>query len=114
MPARSGQALRDAYGALSWDAYVQGKLDNLDPLIGHWPGGVARSIAAIFGYGSWDPAGMRWGDFFQLLPSLHALFVRADLRGAAASVSEGASSGRSAMPCCACSSRSPRSSPCSC
>jgi hypothetical protein len=67
-----GTALRDAYGALSWDAYVQGKLDNLGPLIGHWPGATARGIAAIFGYGAWDPAGVRSNDFFHLLPSLHA------------------------------------------
>jgi len=67
-----GTALRDAYGALSWDAWVQGKLGNLGPLIGHWPGGVLRSIAAIFGIGSWEPAGMRAADFFELLPSLHA------------------------------------------
>ena len=67
-----GTALRDAYGALSWDAWVQGKLGNLDPLIGHWPGATARSIAAIFGHGSWEPAGMRSDDFFYLLSSLHA------------------------------------------
>ena len=67
-----GTALRDAYGALSWDAYVQGKLGNLNPLIGHWPGATARGIAAIFGYGAWDPAGVRSNDFFQFLPSLHS------------------------------------------
>ena len=67
-----GTALRDAYGALSWDGYVQGKLGNIDALIGQWPGPTARSIAAIFRLGSWEPAGMRSNDFFQLLPSLHA------------------------------------------
>jgi hypothetical protein len=66
-----GTALRDAYGALSWDAYVQGKLGNIDAVIGHWPGATARSIAAIFRLGSWEPAGMRSNDFFHLLPSLH-------------------------------------------
>jgi hypothetical protein len=66
-----GTALRDAYGALSWDGYVRGKLGNIDAVIGHWPGPTARSIAAIFRLGSWEPAGMRSNDFFHLLPSLH-------------------------------------------
>ena len=70
-----GTALRDAYGALSWDAYVQGKFGNIDALIGQWPGATARSIAAIFRLGSWEPAGMRSNDFFQLLPSLHVYSV---------------------------------------
>ena len=66
-----GQALRDQYGALSWDAIVQRRLANLDPLIGLWPGPTISDLIAIFGYGSWNPAGTRWNDFFRLLPSLH-------------------------------------------
>jgi hypothetical protein len=66
-----GQALRDQYGALSWDAIVQRRLANLDPLIGLWPGPTITDLIAIFGFGSWNPAGTRWNDFFRLLPSLH-------------------------------------------
>ena len=67
-----GQALRDQYGALSWDAIVQRRLANLDPLIGLWPGPAIQDLIAVFGYGSWNPVGTRWNDFFRLLPSLHA------------------------------------------
>ena len=67
-----GQALRDQYGALSWDAIVQRRLANLDPLIGLWPGPTVADLIGIFGYGSWNPVGTRWNDFFRLLPSLHA------------------------------------------
>lgn len=66
-----GTALRDQYGALSWDAYWQGKLQNLHPLIGNWPGEALGGIAASFGYGSSYLPGLRSNDFFYLLPSLH-------------------------------------------
>ena len=97
-----GQALRDAYGALSWDAWVRGKLGNLDPLIGHWPSATARSIAAIFGYGSWEPAGMRWGDFFYLLSSLHAYSFALICALLLLPFLEARAASSNPTPCCAC------------
>ena len=74
MTARSSQALRDSYGALSWHDYWHGKLAEpacadrvpgrsglLDPLVGPFTGEHGRRQAFA-------------ADFFALLPSLH-LFV---------------------------------------
>lgn len=72
-PRSFGQALRDQYGALTWGNWVQNKLANLYPVIGHWPQETLAGIAAAFDYGAWNPVGMRANDFFQFLPSLQAV-----------------------------------------
>jgi hypothetical protein len=62
--------LRESYGALSWHDYLQGRLTNLTPLIGAWPGNLFDPLIGPL-YGSWAPEGIRATDFFYFLPSLH-------------------------------------------
>jgi hypothetical protein len=64
------QALRDSYGALSWQDYLQGRAANLQPLIGSWPKGLLDPLIGPF-TGHWTPVAIRDADFFRLMPSLH-------------------------------------------
>lgn len=63
--------LRDSYGALSWNDYVSGRLENLSMLIGYWPSHTVRTTIAILTGATWNPDGTRGADFFQFLSSLH-------------------------------------------
>ena len=68
------QALRDSYGALSWQDYVQGRAANLQPLIGSWPKELLDPLIGPF-TGRWSPTAIRGADFFTLLPSLHVFSI---------------------------------------
>jgi hypothetical protein len=61
-----GQTLRDSYGALSWPDYLNGRLANLEVLIGPWPASL-RDLFAFTGGADL----LRKLDFFYLAPSLH-------------------------------------------
>jgi hypothetical protein len=86
------ETLRDSYGALSWDDYLTGRLENVTTLIGTWPGKFAE-LGRLVVSGDGDIAvAVRMNDFFQFLPSLHVFslavivalvllpFMRADER----------------------------------
>jgi hypothetical protein len=63
--------LHDSYGALSWDDYLAGRLENVTTLIGTWPGKFAE-LGRLVVSGDGDIAvAIRMNDFFQFLPSLH-------------------------------------------
>jgi hypothetical protein len=61
-----GRTLRDSYGALSWPDYLNGRLANLEMLIGPWPASL-RDLFAFAG----EAELLRKLDFFYLVPSLH-------------------------------------------
>jgi hypothetical protein len=65
-----GQALRESYGALSWPDYLNGRLSNLEMLLGPWPASLRHLVSFS------APADlMRKLDFFYLVPSLHGFSV---------------------------------------
>lgn len=70
-PRGFGETLRAAYGALSWPAYVQGRIDNFWAIVGPWPRHLGDLAAGVVSPSADAGKTLRISDFFNLLPSLH-------------------------------------------
>ena len=64
-------ALRDSYGALSWQEYLQGRVANAFTLIDSWPRNLTDIASIVVQQDAASAVSARSRDFFLLLPSLH-------------------------------------------
>ncbi len=69
--------LRDAYAALTWHDYLQGRFENVKALIGPWPQHLRNVLALVLDPDNAVAANIRVPDFFNFVPSLHLLSIAA-------------------------------------
>jgi hypothetical protein len=70
-----GQALREAYGALSWSGYVHGRIENFWAIVGSWPASLRELATVVFTEDDALAQKLRIEDFFNFLPALHGFSI---------------------------------------
>lgn len=70
-----GQALRDAYGALSWSDYVHGRIENFWAVVGSWPASLRELATFMVTHDPGLGRKLRLADFFNFMPTLHGFSI---------------------------------------